>query len=404
MGKEASRADRIVTVTLTIFCQGSQALALGGIALFLPKIRAALGISYTQAGILSAVATLSYALMQIPAGLLVDRFGPRKLFFVGAFATNLLAFAFGGVTAFWMALLIQALAGVFRALLFIPGLVFVASWFPPARRATAMGIFTIGGFVGNVVLSVTGPALASAYTWRAPFLVFASVGMIGSLLFLRLSKERPNVGRGQPINMKDLLSLLRFRVMWLAGVLQYIRYAVVFGLQFWIPSYLADERGVALPAVGAIVAVSSAITAPSNFLGGYVSDRLRNPPVVIGGALLVLAIALALLATVNNLAIVIALIFVTALFQQFYFGPLFSAPVEVLGLRNAGVTTGFGNTFANVGALTFGYAIGALKDRTGGFGVGFSALAGCCVVGLVLAVWLGRLRSRALAFAPSRTG
>ena len=76
---EASRADRIITVSITMFCQGFQALALGGIALFLPNIRADLGLSYTQAGILASLATLTYALMQIPAGFLVDRFGPRKL-------------------------------------------------------------------------------------------------------------------------------------------------------------------------------------------------------------------------------------------------------------------------------------------------------------------------------------
>ncbi|MBI4312772.1 MAG: MFS transporter [Chloroflexi bacterium] len=382
----------MVTVALTILVQGSQALALGGIALFLPRIRANLGLSYTQAGVLAAAATFAYAAMQIPAGFLVDRFGPRKLFFAGAVGTNLLAFLFGLVTAYWMALPIQVLAGAARALLFIPGLILVASWFPPARRATAMGLFTIGGFGGNVVLSLTGPALADAASWRAPFLLFSSAGLIASLVFLRLSKDNPDAPRGQPVNLKDLASLLRFRVMWLLGCIQYIRYAVVYGLQFWIPSYLADEKGVSLPVVGAIVAISSAITAPSNFVGGYVSDRLRNPPLVIGGALLVLAIAIALLATVNNLAVVIGLVFVTALFQQIYFGPLFSAPVEMLGLRNAGVATGLGNTFANVGALTFGYAIGALKDLSGGFSAGFYALAGCCVIGLALAVLLGRMR------------
>ncbi|MFH1140374.1 MAG: MFS transporter [Chloroflexota bacterium] len=382
----------MITVSITIFCQGFQALALGGIALFLPKIRADLGLSYTQAGILSSLATLTYALIQIPAGFLVDRFGPRKLFFIGSLGTNLLAFAFGWVASFWVALLIQAMSGAFRALLFIPGLILVASWFPPARRATAMGLFTVGGFAGNVVLSMTGPVLASAYSWRAPFLVFSSIGVLASLVFLRLSKESPTTGGGQPINIKELLALLRYRVMWLTGGIQYIRYAVVFGLQFWIPSFLADEKGVSLPVIGAIVAVSSAITAPSNFLGGYISDRLKNPPLVIGGALLVMAIAITLLATVNNLAILIALIFVTALFQQFYFGPLFSAPVEILKLRNAGVATGFGNTFANIGALTFGYTIGALKDFSGGFSAGFYTLAGCCVVGLVLTALLARER------------
>jgi len=137
---EASRADRIITVSITMFCQGFQALALGGIALFLPNIRADLGLSYTQAGILASLATLTYALMQIPAGFLVDRFGPRKLLFIGSLGTNLLAFAFGWVGSFWMALPVQALSGAARALLFIPGLLLVASWFPPARRASAMGL------------------------------------------------------------------------------------------------------------------------------------------------------------------------------------------------------------------------------------------------------------------------
>lgn len=393
----ASHADRIVTVSVTIFCQGFQALAMGGIALFLPNIRAELGLSYTQAGIISSLATLTYALVQIPTGFLVDRFGPRKLFFIGSLVTNLLAFAFGLVTSFWMILPVQALSGMARALLFIPGLILVASWFPPSRRATAMGLFTIGGFSGNVVLSVAGPLLANAYSWRAPFLVFSIIGVLSSLVFLRLSKESPSAGGGQPINIKDLLSLFRYRVMWLTGGIQYIRYAVVFGLTFWIPSYLEEEKGVSVAVVGAIVAISSAITAPSNFLGGYVSDRLKNPPLVIGGALLVMAVAIALLATVNNLAVIVALIFVTALFQQFYFGPLFSAPVEILKLKNAGVATGFGNTFANIGALTFGYTIGALKDISGGFSIGFYTLAACCVVGLVLTALLAQERRKTLA-------
>ena len=389
---EASRADRIITVSITMFCQGFQALALGGIALFLPNIRADLGLSYTQAGILASLATLTYALMQIPAGFLVDRFGPRKLLFIGSLGTNLLAFAFGWVGSFWMALPVQALSGAARALLFIPGLLLVASWFPPARRATAMGLFTVGGFAGNVVLSMTGPVLARAYSWRAAFLLFSSIGVLASLVFLRLSKESPTTAVGQPISITELLALLHYRVMWLTGGIQYIRYAVVFGLQFWIPSFLADEKGVSLPVIGAIVAVSSAITAPSNFLGGYISDRLKNAPLVIGGALLVLAVAITLLAIVNNLAILIPLIFVTALFQQFYFGPLFSAPVEILKLRNTGVATGFGNTFANIGGLTCGYTIGVLKDFSGGFSAGFYALAGCCVVGLGLTALLARER------------
>ncbi len=49
-------------------------------------------------------------------------------------------------------------------------------------------------------------------------------------------------------------------------------------------------------------------------------------------------------------------------------------------------------TFANIGALTFGYTIGVLKDLSGGFSAGFYTLAGCCVVGLGLTKLLARER------------
>jgi nitrate/nitrite transporter NarK len=287
---------------------------------------------------------------------------------------------------------IQTVAGVFRAFMFVPGLMLVVTWFPANRRATAMGIYAVGGFLGNVVLSVAGPALAGVYGWRMPFLLFSSIGVAVSIAYLLLSKENPAVRRGESIDVKGMLALFRYRTMWLAGGIQYVRLAVVFGLRFWIPSFLADEHGVSLPLIGAIIAVSGAITAPANLLGGYVSDRLRNPPLVIGGSLLVLAIAIALLATVDNLAVLVVLIFITSLFQQLYFGPLFAAPVEILGLRSGGVNLGFSNSFANFGALTFGYGIGALKDITGGFDTGFYALVGCCLLGLVLTVLLDRAR------------
>jgi sugar phosphate permease len=393
----ASRSDRIVTVSITIICQGFQAITVGGIALFLPLIRADLGFSYTQAGILSSLATLTYAFMQIPSGLMVDRYGPRKLFFIGSLMTNLLAFGFGSVTAYWVFLPIQTVAGVFRALMFVPGLMLVVTWFPSDRRATAMGIYAVGGFLGNVVLSVAGPALAGAYGWRVPFLLFSSFGAIASAAYVLLSKESPTAPSGEPVNIRDMLALFRYRTMWVAGGIQYVRLAIVFGLRFWIPSFLADEKGVSLTLIGAIIAVSGGVTAPANMLGGYVSDRLKNPPLVIGGSLLVLAVAIAALAIVDNLAVLVFLIFVTSLFQQLYFGPLFAAPVEILGLRSAGVNLGFSNSFANFGALTFGYGIGALKDLTGGFSAGFYALAGCSVVGLVLTMLLARARKEALA-------
>ena len=66
--------NRIVTVSLVTVCRGFQMLTFSGIALFLPLIRKDLGLSFAQGGALSAATTSVYALMQIPAGYLTDRF------------------------------------------------------------------------------------------------------------------------------------------------------------------------------------------------------------------------------------------------------------------------------------------------------------------------------------------
>jgi sugar phosphate permease len=69
----------------------------------------------------------------------------------------------------------------------------------------------------------------------------------------------------------------------------------------------------------------------------------------------------------------------------------------VLGQRIAGMSTGFSNLFANIGALTFAYALGVVKDKAGAFTWGFVGISAACVVGAMLAFVLARLRNRALA-------
>src|SRR5439155_1383660 len=140
-----SRRDAALTVTLVVFCQGFNMLSLGGIALFLPLIREDLHMSFAQAGMLSAAATFTYALGQIPGGYLADRFGPKRIFFIGILGSTLLSLNFGMIQSYPAALANQIVSGVFRALIFAPGLTLVASWFPADRKATAMGVYVIGG-------------------------------------------------------------------------------------------------------------------------------------------------------------------------------------------------------------------------------------------------------------------
>src|SRR3970282_1567935 len=94
----------------------------------------------------------------------------------------------------------------------------------------------------------------------------------------------------------------------------------------------------------------------------------------------------------DELALIMFLVLINAVFIQFYFGPLFAVPVEKYGAHMVGTLSGFGNFFANVGAFTFTYLLGVLKDQTGSFELGFYAIAAACLLVLVSTVLLEKMR------------
>lgn len=395
--------DRVTTVSLVVFCQVVHGLTFSAIPLLLPLIREDLQISFTQAGMLSAAATLSYAFGQIPAGFLSDRFGPKRLFFIGLLGWSALSLCFGLIHVFWLALITQFIAGAFRALLFAPGLSLLASWFPPERRATAMSFYMLGGFAGTIVLSLGGPLLTAHYGWRAAFVSFAALGVGTAFVYKALAKEKPRTLPLQHLALTDVFQLFRYPIMWVCSGLQFVRFSVVTAFNFWLPSLLVADRGLSVQTAGLVVAMSAAFTAPSNTLGGYVSDRLRNPPLVIGGALTILACTSTLLVVVESIPLLMFIIAVNSVFLQFYFGSLFFVPVEVLGQRTAGTTTGFSNLFANLGGFFTAYALGVVKDRAGTFTWGFVGISALCLIGVALSVVLARMRKHALAARTNKT-
>ncbi|WP_285548562.1 MFS transporter [Actinoplanes regularis] len=378
---------RRAIVTLLVVCQSTQALIFGGIALFLPLIRADLGLTFTQAGTLAAASNLSYALMQVPSGFLADRFSPRTLFLTGLLGTNLLAAAFAVLTSYQLLLVNQACAGVFRALVFAPGLLLISEEFPSDRRATAMGLYVAGGFSSNILLSSTGPLLVEPLGWRLLFGLFAATGLLTLALYRwATGPVAPKPPADDPVRLADLAGLLRHRIVWLTGVIQFTRLAVAQGFTFWLPTWLVVDRGQSLTTAGLVAALGAAVTAPANYLGGYLSDRLGRPLLVIGGSLTILTAGLALLTYVPGIPAVLVVIALISLVVQVYFGPLFALPIAVLGTRRAGLLSGFGNFCANLGGFAFVYALGAVKDTTGSFRAGFLSLSALCVVALVAAV------------------
>lgn len=376
-----------LNASLIVAAQSTQAIAVGAIALFLPLIRADLGISFAEAGVLAAVATLTYALMQIPAGLVADRVSAKLLFGIGVLGANLLAIVFAVSDSFAVMVAAQAIAGVFRAFMFIPGMVLITRHFSEKRRATALGLFVAGGFSSNILISILGPILVEPLGWAGVIVAASVLGLVVLAAYWWLGDE--GAERDAP-ETASTRRVWRAPAWWLLGLIQFARLTVVVGLASWLPAYLIEERGVSLAATGAFTALVAGLTAVSNITGGMLSDRLGRPLLVIGGSLAIMTVLLAAVAVVDDLVAVLVLLAAISAVMQLYFGPLFAVPRRLFGPGVAGLSSGFGNFCANLGGFVSVLAIGVIKDATGSFAGGFAYLAVVSLLGVAAVAVLGR--------------
>jgi len=378
-------------------------LAPGGLSLFLPLIRAELGLTFAEAGSLVAAASVTYALMQIPTGYLADRFGPKRVFLVGFLGASLCVVVFAQLSALSLLIVIQAVAGVFRALTFAPGMLLMSALFSRDRLSTALGMITIGGFGSMLVLNTLGPALVQPLGWRTLFVAFGLSGVMMWVAYWRWGHPGPPGRRSDRSPLAEMTHLFRFRLMWMMGVVHFVRLAATMGVVTWLPSLIVLEKGFSLQEAGVVAIAAAAFTAPSNLLGGYVNDRLRNPYLVIGGSIGALAACTVLLVRAEGLLAIIVWACASEVCRQVGFGPMFALPIQLLGPATAGRSTGFGNFFANAGAFTFAYLIGALKDLSGSFALGFDTVAALCVVGVAFTVLLARMKPAVRGAAEAAT-
>ena len=148
-------------------------------------------------GLLSSVYYWTYTAMQIPSGLMADRFGPRAtstLFLLIASAGSLITCV---GTEFWMIVLGKVMIAAGMAVVYVPLMKLVSVWFPKADFAVLSGIVIAVGNVGAI--AATGPleVLADALGWREVFLVLGLVTLVLALLCAVVIRNHPSE-RGLP--------------------------------------------------------------------------------------------------------------------------------------------------------------------------------------------------------------
>lgn len=162
----------------------------------IPLLVTDLGISYAQAGFLLTIFFVMYSIFQLPAGVLADRVGKKRLLVAG------LAGMSGGIAlaatagSYETLLIAQAIAGISGSTFHPTGMSLISDVETGSTEGKAMGVFGFGGMVGTMASPVLIGGLAVLAGWRVALGVAAILGIVVTLVFIPLFSEPSNDDSG----------------------------------------------------------------------------------------------------------------------------------------------------------------------------------------------------------------
>jgi MFS family permease len=246
------------------------------IALASAEFKQFFALSDTGRGVLNSVFFWSYTIMQIPAGLLVDRLGVKRPLAVSFVLWCLVAAATAMAGAFWELVALRLMLGVAEASLFPAGLAWLAKHVDEHQRGLAAGIFVSGSKWGPAIASPLATWLILGYGWRTMFFLLGIGGLVWVIPWMLLAgADRPRkqeIGRSQSAAEPSFGALFRTRAMWatVIGTFCY-NYFLFFSLT-WLPAYLVESRNLTLSSMSVYTMFSFAGTGTLAILAGAAAD------------------------------------------------------------------------------------------------------------------------------------
>jgi MFS family permease len=384
-------------------------------AVIAPDLAGQLGLGAAELGFLTSAYFLAFALFQVPLGVLLDRYGARRVQagLVATAAAGALLFALGE------SLVMLACARGLIGLGFAGGLIAaykqIADWFPKERLPLVNGLFLGVGSLGAVVATVPAQALVDWLGWRGMMIVGATATVLAASLLLLVAPEQPRREAPQAASLRqqiiDLFTVVYAdRLFWRLAPMTMLGFASGSAIQtLWAGPWLHDVAGFDRPSVARQLMIMALALSFGSMFGGLVAERLRR----WGIGVLAVAGAAAVLFMLAQLGIVLGWIAASTVLWAL-FGATFNVitltyaalsqhfPPSHAGRANAGM-----NVLSTASAFAVQYAIGAVIDlwpRTpeGGYHPdAYAAAFGLLLVAQAAAfAWFAFYRPQPSAFRP----
>jgi MFS family permease len=366
----------------------------------LPSIKADLGLTDSQSGLIATIFILTMAVMLPVAGFLGDRFSRNKIVLISIFAWSIATLLTGFTTGLISFIIIRSLATAVGEAFYVPAATALIGQHHVRSRSQALAIHQSALYFGTVLGGWGAGWLADQYGWKHSFWVFGGLGVILVILMARRLKgaamERQAVAaKGEPVGAV-LRSLFRTpTALVLAGVLGCATF-VNMGYLTWMPTYLHEHFSLSLAKAGFNSMFWHQIFAFAGvLLGGYFSDRLaRGRPRVrleiSGLAILAAGPALYFMGTSGQLWTVYAALGCFGLCRGLYDSNIYASLFDIVPPRYHASATGLMVAFSfAVGSLA-PIALGVVKQMSNTLSWGIASLGLVYVAGSLALLFAAR--------------
>ena len=252
------------------------------LSILLEPIKAELGLSDSALGLLTGFAfALFYATLGIPIARYADKGNRRNLIALALTIWSGMTALSGVAQNFWQLLAARIGVGVGEAGCSPPAHSMIADYFPAAKRATALGIYSLGIPVGILFGFLAGGWLNEFFGWRVAFFVVGVPGLLLAVL-VRFSLREPTRGmaEGRQDSADQPTMMETFRYLWSKRSFRHLAFGgaltafVGYGVVTWVPSFLIRSHGMETGEVGTYLGLILGIPGGIGIaLGGWMADR-----------------------------------------------------------------------------------------------------------------------------------
>ena len=237
---------------------------------------------------------VAYAVMYAGSGFVVDRLGTRRGFTLFVSAWSAAQVLTGLVIGKWSLVASQFGLGLAEPGNFPAGVKTVQEWFPPQKRAAAVGMFNAGSSLGAALGAPMAAFLTVRYGWRSAFFFTGGLGFVWLVLWLIitpapgsrrwLAARKENGLEDFPVesaadalkSKRNTLRLLRSRPCLMLILARFLTDPVIYFILFWLPRYLEKGRGFDIATVGKYAWVPFFFGGSGYIVGGWLSGRLMR--------------------------------------------------------------------------------------------------------------------------------